>query len=279
MLCTTALVSAEPLTVHKIVHGSQFNETYYIQQPALSPTRVSLDDNFVHFDAFSDLLPAIGSQLRMDHPADMIDLLIQARDGAGYLAQELRTAYSEWDATSASKHNWLESLRAQLLVSTPQDVPENLMLALDKQKPATVAWYANLEWQARRQHVLFGLNTTVWRGPLDADLSTSIPSEELAVFRSLVLSPSLVALRSLYESYEDQGPERSELLPHVFHQDKTEYQRYVRFLISRYVKPMGYLQILTSRGEDEPLHIEQAWGSQVASFVERKPGELIAEMG
>ncbi|NQZ00187.1 MAG: hypothetical protein HRT45_05905 [Bdellovibrionales bacterium] len=278
LLCSTHLNPVRQVMPFAIVHGSQLGDTHFVNQPPGILERVSLDGNFAYHDGFSDLVTPVSQRFKFDHPVQVVDLAIKARDKLGVNFDNLRAAYQQWKPVAA-RTPWLESLRTDLLNSIHEDVPEVTITELLNTQRNLIAMFSRLEWHSRKQHILFGIDTTVWRGPIGANMELPGPVPEEETFRSLVVSPTLQALESLYLSYSNQGPERARIVPQVVRQDLSETNRYVRFLISRYVKPMGYLQVLTSQSAAEPLHIEEAWRDLVSEFVARKPGELIAEMG
>ncbi|MGE3682221.1 MAG: hypothetical protein AB7G93_10875 [Bdellovibrionales bacterium] len=138
------------------------------------------------------------------------------------------------------------------------------------------------EWRARNADLLFSVGLGVMRGPLiPFTTNHTANANPVTDFGTFLLDPISKALGSYYRAISRRGPERSELLPRVVLQDKDESERYLRLILTRYVKPLGYLHILLSRNALEPLHVVEQWKEQVASLV-RGPGEedlVIGELG
>jgi len=139
---------------------------------------------------------------------------------------------------------------------------------------------AREEWQQRKDDLLFSINSGIMRGPMNVIWPLSSP--ELLTFQNfevMLTDPISRIVPHLYRSYAQQGLERSEIVPLIQHQDLEESDRYVRFIVSRFVKPMGYLQVLLSRNSNEPLHVTAAWGRQVQDLVRQHPNEVVGELG
>src|SRR5688500_6047028 len=96
-------------------------------------------------------------------------------------------------------------------------------------------------------------------------------------FSTLLLDPIQRILDPLYDSYANQGPERAYFLPVIKSQDKFEAERYMRVVISRFIKPLGYLQILISKTPADPLHVSM-WGEQVEELVRTEPNQISGEL-
>lgn len=137
---------------------------------------------------------------------------------------------------------------------------------------------AKEEWEIRKDDLLYSINYGMMRGPLLLH-QRNIHSLDPDDFATLLLDPAKQAVETVYAAYAAQGPERALLVPAVRKQDLDESSRYVRVVLNRFVKPLGYLQILLSRKPSERLHVEEAWGLQVAGLVRKSPGEVVGEFG
>lgn len=145
--------------------------------------------------------------------------------------------------------------------------------------PKELAERAKSEWILRKEDLLFSLNFGLMRGPM-IEYEVDIRDPHIDInFSTHLLDPISKIVAPLYQSYATQGPERALLLPKIREQDARESNRFVRFILSRFVKPMGYTQLLISRNPGESLHISEQWGEQVADLVRKSPDEVVGELG
>lgn len=137
---------------------------------------------------------------------------------------------------------------------------------------ADVRRLAIAEHRERSGDLLFGLNYGLMRGPVPTPLQALMNQDPRgrALERNL-FDPIREMQRSLYTEYEGQGPERSDLLPLIREQDHSESEYFVRGIISRFIKPMGYWQILTSPGFPSNLHEYRAWPEKVRALILSRP--------
>lgn len=150
---------------------------------------------------------------------------------------------------------------------------------IERVDPEELISRSKIEWVLRKNDLLFSLNFGLMRGPMvDYEVDIYDPNFD-ANFSTFVLDPISKIIAPLYQSYAKQGPERAMLLPRIRRQDERESDRFVRFILSRFVKPMGYTQLLVSRNAKEHLHVLDQWGSQVADMIRSHPDEVVGELG
>lgn len=281
LLCTTSLNPLSTPTVTTIVHGRNLNDTYFIDQVPGAENRVNLDMNFSFLDPFSDRIPAIGSNLRLNSQESFFRLARTAREDLGLTFIDVRTAFGAIEPRLAASPDWIDHFEVWMSRNLPDQWPEELHTALMEAHQRIVGSYAKSEWEQRRNHILFGLNFAAWRGPVFSSnaLAYSENQESSQQFQELVMSPAVRALERTYSAYSNQGPERADIVPMVREQDIEEAGQFVRFMISRYVKPLAYAQVLVSQSPDQPLHVEVAWKELVEEFIDRQEGEVIGELG
>lgn len=86
------------------------------------------------------------------------------------------------------------------------------------------------------------------------------------------------SLKELYDNYRGQGPERSDHLKTYQNEDHLAEGRTTHFLLQDGDVTMGRIQLQHSLSPSEPLNVESHF-AEAPRLINRKPGELVYEMG
>lgn len=87
-----------------------------------------------------------------------------------------------------------------------------------------------------------------------------------------------MALKKLYESYANQGEERSSNIFQYMNEDKATSKRTTHFLISANEEVIAHIQAQHSFTKEEPLNVETHF-SEASQFIRKNPGNMFIELG